>query len=92
MEDKTKYKFKCVVESCKETGDRGFFRFPDAKKKAEDLGKWLTALGLDAVPTASQRVCFRHFSYPGDFYMCPTRNRPVKYGKLKLFFEKQQKK
>lgn len=71
-----KYSFKCVIPSCQKTGDRGFFGFNNARR-AGALGQWLTALNMEAVPFASARVCFRHFQHPSDFYMCPTRNRPV---------------
>ena len=81
MEDRKYYSFKCVIDSCQESGDKGYFGFPDGKP--ERLGKWLAALGMEAKPFASARVCFRHFAYPSDFYM--SGNRPLKRGKLKPF-------
>ena len=84
MEKVDKYAFKCSVTSCLEEGDRGYFGFP--VPKSELLGKWLAALGMEAKPFASARVCYRHFAYPTDFYM--SGNRPLKRGKLKPIYFK----
>ena len=78
-----KYAFKCAVTSCQRDGDRGFFRFPNEKTDERRRKKWLENLNMEAVPFQSARVCYKHFSYPGDISIIKSRNRPkLSQGKL----------
>ena len=70
-----KYAFKCAVTTCQRDGDRGFFRFPNEKTDTRRRKRWLENLNMEAVPFASARVCYKHFSYPGDISIIKSRIR-----------------
>ena len=79
-----RYAFKCAVKTCQKDGNRGFFRFPKPQRR---LRRWLENLDMDAVPFPSARVCFKHFSYPGDISINKSTNKPkLSQGKLHTIF------